>query len=74
MWYDIICSVVCVVFCLIHLISNYVSSRKLNNKIDLICNNCQQPVSDCSCTLTSSELSALTEFIRVMKEPKNADK
>lgn len=60
----------CFAFCVLHSIVEFFRARKLNKKVESLCKDCGSPViegEDHSCSLTSTQLKALTAFVMELK-------
>lgn len=56
----------CLAFCVLHSIFEFFRARKLNKKVEKLCQDCGSPVvegEDHQCLLTSTQLKALTAFV-----------
>lgn len=68
-WIDLLC----ILFCFIHTISSVIHARLTGKKITALCNLCGSPLlenEEHSCSLSSTQLHALTAFVASLKNSK----
>lgn len=73
---DWICPLLCLIFCLIHTIGQWIHAVKLGKKIDSVCEKCGSPVisdEEHTCSLSNTQLKALTAFVMALKEKEKSD-
>lgn len=67
----------CLALCVFHSIFEFFRVRSLNKKVDHICDTCGSPVvenEEHTCSLTSTQLKALTAFILELKKSSDSKK